>query len=707
MTVILATRPDGLVLATGARRKPHDPASERYRLTRTLPPSAPDMSRGRYLVGDGWDWRQPVDPDGQGQMGCHDEASEVLTADGWVRWPQYDGRSPLATMHPATHLLEFQYPTARQAYEYDGPLYYADQTSLDFALTPNHRMYVRPWSKRDRTLASSYTFRPISEVGWYVGLPAAPAGWLGTRLARIGVGAHEYDGDDFLALVALVASDGWVGGTDSHPNTVSFCCFRPEKRDEVAAVAARLGFREQPGRRGVWHRNDGTLARWFRANAYDGDVLRSPHKRIPAIVKVASVPQIARFVYFFGDRSHRDHTRQFYTSSPRMADDLQEIMLRLGSRCSIIARPPRDSHMADGRVIRAENGHTEYTVCVREAGRLSLDAKKQLVTERYKGAVFCATVPNGTLITRRNGSVLISGNSCAAFATASAASTAHRIALTQAGATGDVFVFNQTWLYWHARESRNWFGYPAGTDTGSMPEDNLDLLKDNGGGILRGVGFPHIYVADPTFRPPPEVENDPRADYVLSYRPFYPAGNDGLDAMECIATALDAGMPCVVGMNWENEFFNPIGPGSCVLPEGVPVRNNGGHEIWIWGLTPGGTAALCRNSWTPHWTPNAAAFGQFMQPGDFAIPRSLLTGPAPHAWYFHAISWEPVPAPTPGPGPGPGPGPAPAPEYERGYAAAKGKAVDTVRGMAARYPNPRSVYRTAYTAAADAITREV
>ena len=54
--------------------------------------------------------------------------------------------------------------------------------------------------------------------------------------------------------------------------------------------------------------------------------------------------------------------------------------------------------------------HPMWYVHERYIDRLSIDKKKHLETASYNGLVYCATVPNSTLITRRNGSVLISGN---------------------------------------------------------------------------------------------------------------------------------------------------------------------------------------------------------------------------------------------------------------------------------------------------------
>lgn len=349
----------------------------------------------------------------QGQVGCHDEKTEVLTDAGWQSWQSYNGTSLLATINPLTHKMEFQKPTDLHAYDYDGMMYCAENTSTDFCVTPNHRMYVRPWNERIRTLNPDYLMKRADSLGWYSGLLAAPSGFCGTELTQITVGNRIYDGDDFLALVALVASDGWVGGAESTWRRTSFCCFRDDRIGIVRPLAARLGFVETKSRPGVWEVSDPALAHWMRTNLFDGEVYRSPHKHIPSIIKCASQRQIELFLKFYGDQSTSGSRRAFFTSSTRMADDIQELLLRIGKRCGTYERAPRSSTMKDGRHIDADNCTKDITITEWGSKRQSIERRSTRV-EHYKGPVFCATVPNSILVTRRNGKVLISGNSCGA-----------------------------------------------------------------------------------------------------------------------------------------------------------------------------------------------------------------------------------------------------------------------------------------------------
>jgi hypothetical protein len=319
-------------------------------------------------------------------------------------------------MNQVTGKLEFQPAIVPHIYDHDGPMYYADHTSLDFALTPNHGMYVLPRKRRDRPDGNSgdslFVRTTMDSLPEFCEVPKTTTGWLGTELERLGIGNRVYHGDDFLALVSLVISDGHVGHRDDGNggrNNITFCCFRDDRVEMVRALAYRLGIPEQSSRPGVWYFRDGDLAEWLRQNSYDDGGYTAGFKRVPLIVKCASERQIRHFLEFFGDQHIQGGTlRRFYSCSRGMAGDLQELLLRVGKRSSLTESPPRTTHSnVNGRPIRGN--HPEFIVN-ENSRNIVLGRDEDLVIDHYKGKVYCATVPNGTLITRRNGKLLISSN---------------------------------------------------------------------------------------------------------------------------------------------------------------------------------------------------------------------------------------------------------------------------------------------------------
>lgn len=438
-----------------------------------------------YIDYEGPAWKSIFNIMGNDVAGdCHDASTEVLTERGWQPWPEYDGKSLLGTMNQITGLLEFQAPLSLIRHDYDGPMYFADHRSLDFGLTPGHRMFHRPYriAKDGGTYipgASGYgdtKFGTISTLAPRVAIPACTTGFIGAKLTSVTIGTRTWNGDDLIALLALIISDGYVAGGETNRGRLSFCCFREDRYDMVASFARSIEATEQRSRKGVWTFTDDALAEWVRSNCYTSAIYSSLFKRVPDLIKVASQSQVARFLQFFGDQSVRDSgRREFFSSSLRLIDDLQELLLHVGRRGSIHSRPQRDGgYNIRGREIKATEGHLDITL--NEWGdrdvELSLLSRSNLKTDHYKGEVFCATVPNSTLVTRRNGDLLISGNCVPA-------GMFHIEGILTANGGGRPFIpsMDQVWALYSAIEGPP--GYPA-IDNGCDEVTALNLWQQSG-----------------------------------------------------------------------------------------------------------------------------------------------------------------------------------------------------------------------------------
>lgn len=361
--------------------------------------------RQRWLPdGGSLKWNQ----DGLGY--CLDAETEILTEEGFVPFPQYDGRSKVATVNQETGVMEYQLPSKVHCYDWDGELIRSKNRRVDFAVTPKHRMYVRKWDESKRKLSDKYSTVNADDMGWYLGLMHAPKPAVGTELVEVEVpGDRMYDGDDYVAMLALIVSDGYAGCHRNRKtrNHVSFCCFNEHRYESVKALADRCGFHEQPSRKGVFQRWDaGALAKHVREECYRGG-LGALNKVVPRIVKCASQRQIKLFLTWFGDQDHKHPMRSYYTSSVSLADDLQELLFRIGKRSTPVWRDGRTTKTKEGQLI---DGGKACHLVVSSTDRLCLDRKKHLYREHYKGKVYCVTVPNGTMVTRRNGTMLVSNN---------------------------------------------------------------------------------------------------------------------------------------------------------------------------------------------------------------------------------------------------------------------------------------------------------
>jgi hypothetical protein len=200
--------------------------------------------------------------------------------------------------------------------------------------------------------------------------------------------------------------------------------------------------------------------------------------------------QIRMFLESFGDKTYkRKNGDQFFTSSARLADDLQELHLRIGSRAFIGKRDPRESTIR-GRTI---NGEECYVITVAGGEQLSLERKRNIEIERYRGPVYCATVPNGTLVTRRNGTLLVSGN-----CVANACAQAHQICQAKQFGPERVIDLAAISLYKQiGRSASSGARVSDGLDVictkGILPLDTPKNRELFGSGVMPNTGFKERY----------------------------------------------------------------------------------------------------------------------------------------------------------------------------------------------------------------------
>src|ERR1035437_855887 len=124
------------------------------------------------------------------------------------------------------------------------------------------------------------------------------------------------------------------------------------------------------------------------------------NKRIPAEMKELTTPYIEATLHGFwvGDGTiiKSSGQRSFATTSPTLADDIQELLIKCG-------------RMASRRKQGANRlGKRPYYTLMESSLEKRVLPKPKWVD--YSGDVWCAEVPNKTLFTRRNGVVTLSGN---------------------------------------------------------------------------------------------------------------------------------------------------------------------------------------------------------------------------------------------------------------------------------------------------------
>ena len=146
---------------------------------------------------------------------------------------------------------------------------------------------------------------------------------------------------------------------------------------------------------------------------------KSYEKYVPQWIKDADAEVIEAFLrgYIWGD-GHTTKSGRVATSSAskRLLDDIQELCLKVGWAAVRVDRAVSGGSIR-GRAVVAKHTYHGVSVSKKTVEALlyrksSDDTSCQSVVgrENYSGFVYCASVPNTTLVIRRNGRVCISGN---------------------------------------------------------------------------------------------------------------------------------------------------------------------------------------------------------------------------------------------------------------------------------------------------------
>jgi len=359
-----------------------------------------------------------IHPEGGGAYAlCFDDKTEVLTEKGWKLFKDV-GNEKIATVNPNTLGLEYQSPTARQVYNYNDYLLHFKTRTVDLLVTPNHRMWVRRYKKllgRVKVLLFPQKVRKQiseSELYWHfveaqeiyeypgkikqrwqmlkvpnffngkipkmITIPKKKKGKFASQEP------HTFGKTDTKLLLSFL---GWYiseGSTEKYKTSIAQQ--KPQRRKEIIELLDKLGWKYSIYSRHIiiW---GGELASWLDKECGIGAF----NKRVPQFIKELDSSLINIFLetLFAGDGWFKGNKKIGYTSySPQLINDISELLVKCGY-----------AHSVNKTKISIANKQKYPTI------------NKKPHKIYYRGLVYDFTVPNHTLVVRRNGKVCVSGNS--------------------------------------------------------------------------------------------------------------------------------------------------------------------------------------------------------------------------------------------------------------------------------------------------------
>lgn len=367
---------------------------------------------------------------GKGSPKCYDSETEILTETGWIKFPEYlDSTIKVATLNPSTDAFEWQTPTDIIHMPYSGDMIYTHTRYLDSMVTPNHNHYVSlrtgkginsRWTPFAKEQASN-----LVDVVKRVRYKTAASKYIGSTPNTFDITPNA---NAFATFIGWYAAEGWIH-TD---NTIVYIAVKAHGRDESiltdlfdnngfkykkayyttkAAKVSPYGIKTPAGYEMVYFSfYSKELCQWLRDNVGASCYT----KRLSSEILGWSSEYLINVWEGFHAGDGEKRSGLITTNSKKTWQSRKSFTDR-GNRACTVSKDLAESFVELGLKIGASVNYVKnkevYRISVHAFDYSVAEYRHQTSKVPYDGMVHCVTVPNGLVFVRRNGRVLVSGNS--------------------------------------------------------------------------------------------------------------------------------------------------------------------------------------------------------------------------------------------------------------------------------------------------------
>lgn len=337
---------------------------------------------------------------------CYDEDTEVLTKDGWKLFKNLNKKDTVATLNKDQY-IEYHKPSKIIRKKYKGKMLLLQNRHLDLLVTPNHNLYVKHNNKDAYELLPAATvFNSINE--WKFKKDAL---WKGKKTnffilpsiikykSKRREPIKKLNISDWLEFLGWYISEGSFGSgkKGDYRIGVSQSIKKESYRLEIKRCFEKLGF-DYHENKAEFRINDKQL--WDYLKQFG----KARNKHAPLFIKELMPSLIMSFLnsLFKGDGNgviDADKNCNFYTSSKKLVDDVQELLLKCGF---------------SGNIKIHKNRESSYRInIISKYNTPSFKGNDNPIIKYvdYSNRIYCCTVKNHVLYVRRNGKGYWCGNS--------------------------------------------------------------------------------------------------------------------------------------------------------------------------------------------------------------------------------------------------------------------------------------------------------
>lgn len=360
---------------------------------------------------------------------CYAVDTEFLTDKGWKLFDDISDNDKLATVNLSKYahrtFLGVEYQSFVDKFDgviNSGYLYHLFGSHTDTLVTPNHRMLFQKVERRsgkeyglvleeaahlpdtfEVLIAPEPNKKNYSDKDCFAGLPLLPQTYMMIMGWYLSDGCMELSDGKIKSIRISQKKHGKL-----YSNMVKF-----QNKWGNVANSSLYEYTRQPNSFNPHSIQEMTLS--IRNKEIVNRILKDcgnlKEKRIPRWVFGLSkrLMHILLMALHLGDGtdSRPDNSKIYYSSLKGLADDVQELALLCGYETSLYG--PYQYDRKDGYELTMYQVHFNMTRDRFKKCYRSKNIEKVLVKTPQR--IVCFTVPNGTLITRRNGHIGIHGNS--------------------------------------------------------------------------------------------------------------------------------------------------------------------------------------------------------------------------------------------------------------------------------------------------------
>jgi phosphoribosylamine-glycine ligase len=352
---------------------------------------------------------------------CYDSSTEILTREGWKAFEEVGVGDEALAMNPENREMGWKRITGKLVKEYNGEMIRLSAVGkkhggFDALVTPDHNMLVEHSGKLRLTNADALPVQEAKIVrsGWFRGISVEKVmipeyletHYLASRRTSMQVvhPAIEVPAEPFMKLLGLYLAGGSCGD-----HTVSIAQDpQGDEREEITKILRETGLRFTELKSGGYQLNSRQVCVFIEQLGLQGDAAAA--KFVPRHFKELEPRLLEALLYGYrlgaGNVHGMSGQASFATTSRRLTDDIQELLLKCG-KVGNVRHSKQKGTVSIGGYVRGED---TYIISVRELKDFPLD-KRVISRERYVGKVWDVEVEDWhTMLVRRGGKAFFSGN---------------------------------------------------------------------------------------------------------------------------------------------------------------------------------------------------------------------------------------------------------------------------------------------------------